>query len=96
VDEAHIGLDLIKRVGIGGSFLAEDHTLKYMRETLFFPDLFDRRMVGDWQQDRRGMLERAKDKVHEILKNGDHQEYLSREQVQELDRIAQRAREKCS
>ena len=36
VDEAHIGLDTIKRVGIGGSFLAEDHTLKYMRETLFF------------------------------------------------------------
>ena len=93
VDEAHIGLDMIKRVGIGGSFLAEEHTLKYMRETLFFPELSDRRMVGDWQQDRKGMLELAKDKVRNILHKGDHREYLSREQVRELDRIAQRAQE---
>jgi trimethylamine--corrinoid protein Co-methyltransferase len=96
VDEAHIGLETIKRVGIGGSFLAEDHTLKYMRQTLFFPELSDRRMVGSWQQDRNGMLDHAKDKVRDILKNGDHQEYLSGEQVQELDRIAQRAQEELA
>ena len=96
VDEPHIGLEMIKRVGIGGSFLAEDHTLKYMRKTLFFPKLFDRRMVGEWQQDRKGMLDHAKDKVRDILKNGDHREYLSREQVRELDRIAQRAQEESS
>ena len=93
VDEAHIGLETIKRVGIGGTFLAEDHTLKYMRETLFFPTLSDRRMIGDWQQDRKGMLEYAKDEVRDILQNGDHQEYLDREQVQELERLAQRAQE---
>jgi trimethylamine--corrinoid protein Co-methyltransferase len=93
VDEAHIGLETIKRVGIGGNFLAEDHTLKYMRETLFFPELFDRRMIGDWQQSRKGMLDHAKSKVRDILENSDHQEYLSREQVKELDRIAQRAQE---
>ena len=96
VDEAHIGLDMIKRIGIGGSFLAEEHTVNYMRETLFFPDLFDRRMVGAWQQDRRGMLDYAKDKVRRILKTGDAPEYLSREQVAELDRIARRAAEKLS
>jgi trimethylamine--corrinoid protein Co-methyltransferase len=91
VDQAHIGLDVIKRIGIGGSFLAEDHTLQYMRETLFFPRLFDRRMVNDWQQDRRGMLDYAKDRVREILKQPDHPEYLSREQALELDKIARRA-----
>ena len=67
-----------------------------MRETLFFPELFDRRIVGAWQEDRQGMLEHAKDKVRHILKNGDSQEYLSREQVKELDRIARRARETLS
>jgi trimethylamine--corrinoid protein Co-methyltransferase len=96
VDEAHIGLETIKRVGIGGNFLAEDHTLAYMRETLFFPELSDRRMVGDWKQDRKGMLEHAKDKVRDILMHGDHQEYLSQEQVRELDRIAQRSRKEIS
>ncbi|MEA3336143.1 MAG: trimethylamine methyltransferase family protein [Chloroflexota bacterium] len=93
VDEAHIGLENIKKIGIGGSFLAEDHTLEYMRETLFFPELFDRRMLGSFQQDRKGMLDHAKDKVRGILKNGEHREYLDREQVRELDRIAQRAKE---
>ena len=91
VDEEHIGLDVIKEMGIGGSFLAEEHTLKYMRETLFFPELADRRMVADWQQDRKGMLDHAKDKVRKILEQGDHQEYLSPEQVRELDRIARKA-----
>jgi trimethylamine--corrinoid protein Co-methyltransferase len=90
VDQAHIGLEMIKRVGIGGNFLAEEHTLHYMRETLFFPELGDRRMVADWQQDRKGMLERARDKVRQVLKRGDHQEYLAPEQVRELERIARR------
>ncbi len=96
VDEDHIGLEMIKRVGIGGNFLAEDHTLKYMRKTLFFPELSDRRMVGDWQQDRKGMLEHAKDKVRDILKRGDHQDFLSQEQVRELERIARRAQQEVS
>lgn len=93
VDVEHIGLETIKRVGIGGDFLGEDHTLKYMRETLFFPELFDRRMVGGWRRDRKGMLDHAKERVRAILKNGDHREYLSREQVEELGRIARRAQE---
>jgi len=96
VDEAHIGLEMIKKVGIGGSFLAEDHTLKYMRQTLFFPELADRRSISDWRQDRKGMLDHAKDKVRNVLQKGEHPEYLDREQVKELDRIAQRAREKLS
>ena len=96
VDQAHIGLEVIKRVGIGGSFLAEKHTIEYMRQTLFFPELADRRMVGEWQQDRKGMLDHARDKVRNILNEGDHREYQSREQVKELDEIARRAQEKLA
>jgi trimethylamine:corrinoid methyltransferase-like protein len=80
----------------GWSFLAEDHTLTYMRETLYSPDLFDRHMVSDWQEDRRGMLDHAKGKVRDILRNGDHREYLSREQIRELDWVAQRAQEELN
>ena len=93
VDEEHIGMDVIKSVGIGGSFLAEPHTMKYLRKTLFFPELADRRMVGDWQQDEKGMLENAKEKVRKILGAGEQQQFLSPEQVKELDRIAARAQE---
>ncbi len=91
VDEEHIGLEVIKEVGIGGSFLSEPHTRKYLRQTLYFPELTDRRMVGDWQQDGRGMLDHAKDKVRRILQAGERREYLSAEQVRELERIAAKA-----
>lgn len=60
VDADHIGLDLIKRIGIGGSFLSEDHTVKYMRETLCFPQLFDRSAADGWSLDQQGMLARQK------------------------------------
>jgi hypothetical protein len=53
-------------------------------------------MVGEWQQDRKGMLDHARDKVRNILNNGDHREYQSREQVKELDEIARRAQEKLA
>jgi trimethylamine--corrinoid protein Co-methyltransferase len=92
VDAEHIGMDVIKAVGIGGSFLSEPPTLKYLRKTLFFPELADRRMVGDWQQDEQGMLAHAKAKVRKILTSDQHQEYLSPQQVKELDLIAARAR----
>ena len=91
VDAEHIGLDLIKEVGIGGSFLGEQHTVKYMRETLYFPRLFDRGSAGDWQLDRQGMLARAKGRVRQILNEDKGPTYLSREQVKELERIADRA-----
>ena len=91
VDADHIGLDLIKKVGIGGSFLDERHTVKYMRETLCFPQLFDRGSVGDWQLDRQGMLAQAKAKVRQILSKDKEPAYLKPEQVAELERIAVRA-----
>ena len=91
VDAEHIGLDLIKEVGIGGSFLGEQHTVKYMRETLYFPKLFDRGSAGDWQLDRQGMLARAKGRVCQILSKDKEPAYLKPEQVAELERIATRA-----
>jgi trimethylamine---corrinoid protein Co-methyltransferase len=91
VDDAHIDMDMIKRIGIGGSFLAEEHTVKHMRETLYFPELFDRRMVGDWQRDHKGMLQHAKDKVMAILAAEEPREYLTQEQIRELEQIARHA-----
>ncbi len=84
---SNIGLDVIKRVGIGGTFLAEDHTLKYMRETLFFSKIFDRRMVSSWVDDRKGMLVRAKERVLDLLKKNEPIQRLTSEQIAELDRI---------
>lgn len=37
-DEDHFAVDLIEKVGPGGTFLSEPHTLRNMREELFIPD----------------------------------------------------------
>jgi trimethylamine--corrinoid protein Co-methyltransferase len=91
VDPESIHLDLIKRVGIGGSFLGEEETVSAMRHTLFFPELFDRRAPGRWRGDRHGMLDHAKGKVRRILDEDHVPSYLSPEQSRELERIGERA-----
>mgnify|MGYP005848254145 CR=1 FL=1 len=95
VDADHLSLDLIERVGIGSSFLAEEETVRYMRETLLFPELADRRAPGQWAVDRRGMLDHAKAKVREILAQDREPESLKAEQVSELERIAAYACARC-
>jgi len=91
VDPDRLSLDLIRQVGIGGTFVAEAETVSYMRETLYFPELLDRRAPAQWQRDRIGMAERAKLRVREILARDEQPTYLDRAQVAELERILAKA-----
>lgn len=91
VTEETIGLEMIKRVGIGGSFLGEPHTVRYMRQELFFPELFDRRALGKWLKDRKDMLDYAKNKVRRILQDTPAPEYLTPEQIEEVEKITKKA-----
>ncbi|MCX6625246.1 MAG: trimethylamine methyltransferase family protein, partial [Acidobacteria bacterium] len=45
--EESLALDLIDRVGPGGHFLTEDHTLAHFRD-VFYSKLFDRSIVQNW------------------------------------------------
>jgi trimethylamine--corrinoid protein Co-methyltransferase len=47
LDADSLALEVIDKVGPGGDFLAERHTLKHFRE-LWQPSLFDRRRVEEW------------------------------------------------
>lgn len=47
LDAESLALDVIHRVGPGGDFLTERHTLKHFRK-LWQPALFDRRRAEDW------------------------------------------------
>jgi trimethylamine--corrinoid protein Co-methyltransferase len=47
LDAEALALDVIHRVGPGGDFLTQKHTLKHFRE-FWQPALFDRRRVEDW------------------------------------------------
>jgi trimethylamine--corrinoid protein Co-methyltransferase len=68
VNDETIALDLIEKVGVGGMFLAERHTIKHLREEQFLPRLIDRRSADLWERDGAKTIEdRARAMVAEAL-----------------------------
>ena len=67
VDEETLAVDVIDRVGPGGQFLTDDHTLAHFRSELWFPTLMDRTNREAWQS-RGGQTlgERIKTRIREI------------------------------
>ena len=64
-DDEHLGLESLKKVGPGGSFLADDLTLRFLRSDEFFQsDLFDLTCESG---EAEPMLVRAHHKVEEWL-----------------------------
>ena len=71
VNEETLGLDAIEKVGPGGNFLMEDHTIEHMMDELFYPTLSVRCNFDIWEErGRPSMLSRAHEQVQEILEEG--------------------------
>jgi trimethylamine--corrinoid protein Co-methyltransferase len=67
VDDEHLALDVVARVGPGGHFLADDHTYTHFRE-FWSPRLFDRRNWADWSAaGGRRQATRVRARVLELL-----------------------------
>jgi trimethylamine--corrinoid protein Co-methyltransferase len=80
VNENTLALDVIKKVGPGGHFLAEQHTLENFRKETFFPNLFNRERFDSWtEKGQPELADIARNKLEVILK-----EY----QQKELDKNA--------
>ena len=70
VSEETLGLDVIEKVGPGGHYVMEDHTVEHMMEEFFYPNLSVRCSFDIWEErDRPDMLSRANDLVEDILDN---------------------------
>ncbi len=68
VTDETLALDVIRKVGQGGSFLSEDHTVKFFRQELFFPRLFRRQTIDQWLNSGGKMIQEvAHERVLEIL-----------------------------
>jgi trimethylamine--corrinoid protein Co-methyltransferase len=68
VTEETLAVDVIRKVGHGGSYLSEDHTVKFFRQELFFPRLFRRQTIEQWLKSGGKMIhEAAHERVTEIL-----------------------------
>jgi trimethylamine--corrinoid protein Co-methyltransferase len=49
-DDQNVPLDLIARVGPGGNFLMEDHTVETFRRSFWFPRFLDRDVYEIWEE----------------------------------------------
>jgi trimethylamine--corrinoid protein Co-methyltransferase len=91
VDDDHMAVDLIKKVGPGGSFLGERHTMQWLNKEHFMTDITDRRTGETWEADgRKSVIDRARAKVEKILKEHVVQQVPS-EVAKDFESIVKRA-----
>jgi trimethylamine---corrinoid protein Co-methyltransferase len=67
-------LEIIRRRGIGGSVIEEDHTRENMRKVVWYPPLMDRKLSAGYQQDQeRDILARATAQHKKIMRGADYE-----------------------
>ena len=70
VDDEHLALHVIDRVGPGGHYLADDHTLKHFKTEFWYPTLLDRARWEDWEAaGAKSLGQRVREKVLDIIEN---------------------------
>jgi trimethylamine--corrinoid protein Co-methyltransferase len=68
VDEPMLGADAIARVGPGGNFLVDEHTIQYLRGYRYEPALLVRESREAWQDDgAKTFEERANERARTLL-----------------------------
>jgi len=68
VDDGSLALDIIRKVGPGGHYLAEKHTLDRFRKKHWTPEISDRKAHDAWKRaGEKDIVEVAREKIREIL-----------------------------
>ena len=68
VNRETLATEVIDRVGPGGHFLTDDHTLRHMRSEFWRPQLLNRDPLEIWQnKGAKPLRERLKERVRQIL-----------------------------
>ncbi len=68
VDENTLGFETMKKVGIGGNYLTQEHTLLHYRNEIWIPELLDRNNFETWKSEgAKTILDRALAKQEKIL-----------------------------
>jgi trimethylamine--corrinoid protein Co-methyltransferase len=85
VTDETLAIDLIDRVGPGGHYMQEDHTMNHFRKVRY-SKLFERSVFDQWKE---AGGKRFEDRLREITKKTmDHQPApLASEIIQEIDRM---------
>jgi len=69
VNEDTLAFDVARKVGVGGSFLAQPHSARHTRSELWIPRLLNREIWDRWQEHGASdTLRRARDMVDDTLR----------------------------
>jgi trimethylamine--corrinoid protein Co-methyltransferase len=81
VNEETLGFEVIKKVGPGGNYVIEDHTIEHMKDEFFYPNPSVRLNFDIWQEaGQPDMLRRAAIQVRQILED-EKGELLARDSI---------------
>ena len=89
-NDASLALDVIRAVGNAGSFLETAHTLENYRSEFFFPSILCRVRRAGWVAEGQKRLDQKAEEVADRLIANSVENYLSGEQIRELEAIASR------
>lgn len=94
VDDESLGIEAIKRAGIGGNFLADEHTINNFRDSLWFGTVYNHDSWDTWTAKGRPMLlDKAVEKAEKIEK--EHKsEPLPPDVEKEIDALVEEAHKK--
>ncbi len=91
LEDELMGVDLIKKVGIGNNFLTQRHTLKHLETEQVQATIIDRRMRGAWEKKgSKSLIQTANEKAAKLLETHEPAP-LSEDLIQELRRIVKSA-----
>ena len=91
VDDENAVLDIIREVGIGGSFLTNEHTLDNYAKNLYISEIMNRTLPSTLKEDlKKDMTNQAQSKVDKILARDDLYE-IDSDRAKEIDRIVEMA-----
>jgi len=69
ISDETLAIDVIHKVGPGGHYLGQKHTMDHFLKEQFIPELTDRSGYDVWKKaGEKSLVERAKEKVKKILK----------------------------
>jgi len=69
VSDETLALDVIHKVGPGGEYVSQKHTLEHFHKEYFYPELTATRGYAAWRKaGAKTLVEKAREKAKEILK----------------------------
>ncbi len=96
VNQDTLGLDVIDKVGPGGHFLAEEHTMNHFKKETWYPEMFQRQIYENWQAEgSKTLFDKANEKVIDILENYEP-EPLPKDVQQKITDIINKAESKLN